>query len=52
MTLWTDTQRHQYLIVGIIGFVGVIFTLWPNAWEAHKQRQDERRHELETLYIA
>ncbi len=37
MTLWTEIQRHQYLIVGIIGFVGVIFTLWFNAWEARNK---------------
>ena len=37
MTLLTEIQKHQYLIVGIIGFVGVIFTLWSSAWEARNK---------------
>lgn len=49
MTLWTE---YQNLIVGSIGFAGVIFTLWFNSNEARKQRQDERQHEREALRVA
>ena len=52
MTLWAEIRELQYLIVGIIGFVGVIFALWFNAREARKQRRDERRHEGETMRAA
>ena len=49
MTLWTE---YQNLIVGSIGFAGVIFTLWFNSKEARKQRRDERQHERQTLRAA
>ena len=52
MTLWTWIQEHPNLTVGIIGFVGVIFTLWFNAWQAREQRRDERRLDRETLRAA
>ena len=52
MTLWTEIRELQYLIVGIIALVGVLFTLLFNAREARKQRRDERRHERETLRAA
>ena len=52
MTLWAEIQKYQYLIVGVIGLAGVIFTLRYNAREARRQRQDERRHERQTLRTA
>ena len=52
MALWTWIEGHQNLTVGIIGFVGVIFTLWFNARQAREQRRDERHHECQTLRVA
>ena len=52
MTLWAEILKYQYLIVGVIGLAGVIFTLWYNAREARKERQAERRHERQTLRTA
>ncbi len=52
MALWTWIEGHQNLTVGIVGFVGVIFTLWFSAWQAREQRQEERRHEIKTLRAA
>ncbi len=52
MALWTWIEGHQNLTVGIVGFVGVIFTLWFSAWQAREQRRDERRHEIKTLRAA
>ena len=49
MTLLTE---YQNLIVGSIGFAGVIFTLWFNSKEAREQRRDERQHEREALRAA
>ncbi len=49
MTLWTE---YQNLIVGSIGFAGVIFTLWFNSKEAREQRRDERQHEREALRVS
>ncbi len=49
MTLLTE---YQNLIVGSIGFAGVMFTLWFNSKEARKQRRDERQHEREALRVA
>jgi len=45
-------KSYQTLIVGFLGFVGVICTLWFNAWLARRQRREERQHELETLRSA
>ena len=52
MALWTWIEGHQNLTVGIVGFVGVIFTLWFNARQAREQRRDERCHEIKTLRTA
>jgi len=52
MTLLTWIQDHPTLTVGIIGFAGVIFTIWFNAWQTRKQRREERRHDRETLRAA
>ena len=52
MTLWAAIHEFQTLMVGIIGFAGVTVTLWFNAWQARKQRLDERRHESEALRTA
>jgi hypothetical protein len=52
MASWTSIQPFQTLIVGIIGFAGVITTLWFNASQARQQRTLERLHEAETLRVA
>lgn len=52
MDVWAEIKNHQYLIVGIIGLGGVIFTLWFNAREARKQRQEERSHDCNALRTA
>ena len=52
MTLWTVIETFQNLIVGIVGFTGVIFTLWFNAKVARDQRRDELEHERATLRSA
>jgi hypothetical protein len=52
MKLLEEMQRFQSLIVGIIGFAGVIFTLWFNARQTRKQHLEERRHERECLRAA
>ncbi len=51
-TFWACVHEFQNLIVGSIGFAGVIFTLWFNSNEARKQRREERQHERETLRVA
>ena len=52
MTLWTEIEKFQNVIVGIIGFAGVSFTLWFNSKEARKQRREERQHERKALRTA
>ncbi len=52
MTLCTAIHEFQNLIIGFVGFVGVISTLGFNAWQAREQRRDERRHERETMRAA
>lgn len=52
MTLGTWVQEFQTLIVGIVGFAGVILTLCFNARQAREQRREERRHECQTLRAA
>lgn len=52
MTLWAEIENFQNLIVGVLGFAGVIFTLWFNGKEAREQRRDERSHDRETLRAA
>ena len=46
---WACVHEFQNLIVGSIGFAGVIFTLWFNSNEARKQRREERQHEREAV---
>ncbi|WP_282608956.1 hypothetical protein [Pelagibius sp. Alg239-R121] len=45
-------KDFQTLIVGILGFAGVMTTLWFNSWQARMQRLAERQHERETLRAA
>lgn len=45
-------QSFQTLIVGFLGFGGVIFTLWFNAWQARKQYSEKLQRERETLRVA
>ena len=45
-------KDYQTLFVGVVGFAGVIITLLVNAWQARKQRRDERTHECETMRTA
>ena len=51
-TVWTWIENHQTLTVGIIGFLGVIATLWNNARQAGIQRRKELFHERQTLRVA
>jgi len=48
----TLIREFQTLIVGVLGFAGVIFTLSFNAWQARSQRRDERQSEAESLRAA
>ena len=48
----TWIENHQTLTVGIIGFLGVIATLWYNARQAGIQRRKELFHERQTLRVA
>lgn len=44
--------QNQTLIVGILGFVGVIFTLRFNAQQTREQHREEVHHECQTLRAA
>ncbi len=52
MTLWTVIETFQNLLVGAVGFAGVIITLLVNAKIARDRRRDERDHERATLRTA
>lgn len=52
MTFCTIIKEYQTLIVGALGFLGVMSTLWFNAKQIREQRQDELRHDTETLRVA
>jgi len=52
MSLLDFLNNYQYLIVGILGFAGVIFTLWFNSSLARNQRFEARKHQLEALRSA
>lgn len=52
MTMWTEVAKFQTLIVGILGFAGVIYTLRHNGKVAREQRRDERCDEREALRTA
>jgi hypothetical protein len=52
MALATWLEEFQTLTVGVVGFAGVILTLWFNARQAREQRREERRHECQTLRTA
>jgi hypothetical protein len=52
MTFWTVLEDYQTLIVGALGFAGVISTLRYNARLAREQRRDERSHERQALRAA
>ena len=52
MTFWHALQTYQTLVVGFVGFTGVIITLWFNARTARDQRRDELAHEREVLRVA
>lgn len=45
-------NNYQTLIVGFVGFAGVILTLWYNAKTARDQRNEEREHERKALRAA
>jgi hypothetical protein len=47
---WLHT--YQTLIVGGLGFAGVIVTLLVNARQTRKLRREERQHECQTLRVA
>jgi hypothetical protein len=50
--MWPEIQPFQTLIVGIIGFSGVMATLLFNASQARRQREEERKHESRALRTA
>ena len=52
MALGALVQDFQTLIVGVIGFAGVIITLVLNARYAREQRREERHHECQSLRTA
>ncbi len=52
MTVGTWIEHHQTLTAGIIGFFGVIATLWINAWLVRLQRRKELCHERQALRVA
>lgn len=52
ITLWAWIEANPTLTVGILGFLGVMGTLWFNAWLARRQRREELRHERQTLRAA
>jgi hypothetical protein len=45
-------EHYQTLIVGVLGFAGVVYTLRSNAQRARDQRKDELRHERQSLRAA
>ena len=45
-------KDFQTLLVGLLGFAGVIFTLWQNAKAARRWRDEEWDHEREVLRTA
>ncbi len=45
-------NNYQTLIVGVVGFAGVILTLLYNAKTARAQRDEEREHERRALRAA
>lgn len=52
MALWAEIEKFQTLTAGIVGFAGVIFTLWYNGKVTREQRREERHHEREVLRAA
>lgn len=50
--LYQLAQDFQTLIVGALGFLGVIGTLWMNAYLSRKQHERIISHERKTLRIA
>jgi hypothetical protein len=52
VNVYAVVREFQTLIVGALGFMGVIFTLWFNAYQVRQQREGERSHERETLRAA
>lgn len=49
---WELIERFQTVVVGAIGFGGVILTLWINATIARKQRDEERAHQRTAIRAA
>jgi len=45
-------NNYQTLIGVVVGFTGVILTLWYNAKTARDQRDEEREHERKALRVA
>lgn len=52
MTWLEWTEKFQTLIVGVIGFAGVINTLLVNAWLTRRDRREVLHHERQTLRAA
>ena len=52
MSTFEWIQQYQTMIIGFVGFAGVIITLFANARLARKAREEARRHERQTLRVA
>ena len=50
MAFWLET--YQTIVVGVVGFAGVICTIRFNAKNARNERRAERDHERDTLRVA
>lgn len=52
MAFWDALETYQTIVVGVVGFGGVIITIWFNAKIARDERRSERDHERYTLRVA
>ncbi len=52
MAFWDVLETYQTIVVGFVGFGGVIITIWFNAKIARDERRAERDHERDILRVA
>lgn len=50
--IWTWIEAHPTLTVGVLGFGGVIYTLWFNADQVRKLRREEQQNERQAMRTA
>ena len=48
----TVVNEYQTLIVGGLGFFGVMVTMAFNAWQSRQQLREELRHERQAMRVA